>query len=402
MFRTLHTKAIASINPAFRVFLLAFLIRLTLVLLVPDLIPEPQDKLERYDPIALSLLEGKGFSLGNKPTAVAAPVYPAFLSVIYFFFGYSKTTLRIFLSFIDAGNCLLVYAIAKNFFGGRVPILAASTLAFHPSLIALVFTATSESLFIFLHTLFIYALCLAFHRPRVRGFLLSGTLLGLATLSRAVPLLLPTFIMPAFFLSDHKNHRRSMFYFTFFVLAFASVLSPWIIRNYFVFDRFVPVQSWGGMHFYWATPGKRGDRMIDRQKTATMDEIGRDAYYYGRALDRIRQAPVEFLKGMGGRFLQMWYKTHSGTHDTMLLFLNGGLVFLASVGITMIRNRWKELSLLWCIIAYYIVLHMFLIALARYLLPVIPILIIFAMIPINDFLNRWVILSSRLKSPAEI
>ncbi len=59
-------------KPAFRVFLFAFLIRLILVLLVPDLIPEPMDKLERYDPIALSLVEGKGFSLGNKPTAVAA------------------------------------------------------------------------------------------------------------------------------------------------------------------------------------------------------------------------------------------------------------------------------------------------------------------------------------------
>jgi len=391
-------------KPAFRVFLFAFLLRLTLVLLVPDLIPEPMDKLERYDPIALSLVEGKGFSLGNKPTAVAAPIYPAFLSVIYFVFGYSRTTVRVFLSVIDAGNCLLVYAIAKNFFGSRVPILAATTLAFHPSFIALVFTGTSESLFVFLHTLFIYVLCLAFHRQKVRSFLVSGILLGVATLCRAVPLLLPMFILPAFFVSDHKNYSRSFFRFTIFILAFAFVLSPWIIRNYLVFDRFVPVQSWGGVHFYFATPGKRGssDRIVDRERIATMDEVGRDKYYYSRGLERIRQAPVEFFKGMGKRFIQMWYKTHSGTYDATLLFLNGGLLFLATVGTTMIRRRWRELSLLWCVIAYYIVLHMFLIALARYLLPVIPILTIFAMIPINDFLNRWVILSSRLKSPAEI
>jgi hypothetical protein len=133
-----------------------------------------------------------------------------------------------------------------------------------------------------------------------------------------------------------------------------------------------------------------------------MDEVGRDEYYYSQALERIRQAPVEFFRGMGKRFIQMWYKTHSGTHDAMLLFLNGGLLLLAAGGIIMIRSRWKELSLLWCVIAYFIILHMFFIALARYLLPVIPILTIFAMIPINDFLNRWAILSSRLKSPAEI
>lgn len=404
MLRTLHTKTIASINPAFRVFLLAFLMRLTLVLLVPDLIPEPMDKLERYDPIALSLVDGKGFSLGDKPSAVAGPIYPAFLSVIYLFFGYSRTTLRVFLSLIDAGNCLLVYAIAKNFFGGRVPTLAAVTVAFHPSFIALVFTGTSESLFVFLHTLFVYALCLAFHQQKVRRFLLSGIFLGVATLCRAVALLLPVFILPAFFLSDHKNYGRGFFHFTIFILAFAFVLSPWIVRNYLVFDRFVPVQSWGGIHFYWATPGKRGsgERMRDRERTATMDEVGRDKYYYSRAFERISQAPVEFLEGMGSRFLQMWYRTHSGTHDAMLLFLNGGLMFFAAVGITMIRRRWKELSLLWCVIAYYIILHMVLIALARYLLPIIPILTIFAMIPIDDFLNRWAVLSNRVKSPARI
>jgi 4-amino-4-deoxy-L-arabinose transferase-like glycosyltransferase len=387
-----------------RIFIIAFILRFILVVVFPDLIPEPEDKLERYDPIALSLLEGKGFSLGDRSTAYAAPVYPAFLSVVYFLFGYSRTMLRVFLSLIEAGNCLLVYAIAKNFFAGRIPILAGVTLAFHPSFIALVFTGTSESLFVFLHTLFVYVLCFAFHKQTVRSFLLSGILLGVATLCRAVALLLPAFILPVFFVSDHKNHSRSFFHYTIFILAFAFTLFPWIVRNYLVFDRFVPVQSSGGVHFYWATPGKRGsgDGMTERERTATMDEIGKDEYYYSRAFERIRKAPAAFFEGMGRRFLQMWYKTHSGTHDATLLFLNGGLLFLATVGIAMIRSRWKELSLLWCVIAYYIILHMFLIALARYLLPVVPILTIFAMIPINDFLNRWVMLSSRLKSPAEI
>jgi len=50
----------------------------------------------------------------------------------------------------------------------------------------------------------------------------------------------------------------------------------------------------------------------------------------------------------------------------------------------------------------FLILQLFLRALARYRLPVIPIATIFAMIPVNDFLNRWLILSSRLKSPAGI
>ena len=391
-------------KPAFRIFLFAFLIRLTLVLLVPDLIPEPEDKLERYDPIALSLARGEGFSLRNRPTAEAAPVYPAFLAAIYMVFGHSKMALRIFLSLISAGHCLFFYFIAKRFFGDKIALLTASTLALHPSLIALVFTGTSEGLFLFLHAWFLCSLSAAFEQQAARKFWLSGILLGLTTLCRAVSLLLPGFILPLFALVYKKNLRLGSFYCLLFLIGFASVVAPWIVRNRLVFGGFVPVQTLGGIHFYWATPGRNDavEGAKERARLKAMDAIGKDQFYYNKALDNIRHSPLEFMKDMGRRLLQMWYKTHSGTHDAMLLFLNGGLLLLATVGITMIHSRWKDLSLLWFVISYYIILHMFLLALARYLLPVIPILTIFAMIPINELLNRWAILSSRVKSPAGI
>jgi len=391
-------------KPAFRVFLVAFLIRLTLVLVVPDLIPEPEDKLERYDVIALSLVRGEGFSLDHQPTAVAAPVYPTFLAAIYMGFGYSKIALRMFLSLISAGHCLLFYFIAKRFFGDKIAVLTALTLALHPSLISLVFTGTSEGLFLFLHAFFLLYFSAGFQQQTGRAFWISGMLLGLATLCRAVSLLLPLFTLPIFALAYKKNIKLGCFHYFLFLAAFALVVSPWIIRNSLVFGRFVPVQTLGGIHFYWATPGRNDpiERLKEKARLQTMDAVEKDQFYYHRALENIWNSPLEFTEHMGKRFVQMWYKTHSGTHDAMLLFLNGGLVFLATVGIAMSRRRWKELSLLWCVIAYYSILHMFLIALARYLLPVIPILTIFAMIPVNDFLNRWVILSSRLKSPAGI
>jgi hypothetical protein len=49
-----------------RIFIVAFLLRLILVVAWPDLIPEPEDKLERYDVIALSLARGEGSSLGDQ------------------------------------------------------------------------------------------------------------------------------------------------------------------------------------------------------------------------------------------------------------------------------------------------------------------------------------------------
>ena len=114
-------------------------------------------------------------------------------------FGQSQMALRIFLSLISAGHCLFFYFIAKRLFGGKISaLLTAATLALHPSLIALVFTGTSEGLFLFLHAWFLCSLSSAFEQQAARKFWLSGMLLGLTTLCRAVSLLLPVFMLPLF------------------------------------------------------------------------------------------------------------------------------------------------------------------------------------------------------------
>ena len=108
--------------------------------------------MDRYDPIAMSLLEGRGFAVKGEPTAIAGPAYPLFLAGIYALFGYAKNLARIFLSFIDAAHPLLFYLIAKRHFGGWVPVLTASVLIFHPFFIYEVFSMSSETLFFFLRS----------------------------------------------------------------------------------------------------------------------------------------------------------------------------------------------------------------------------------------------------------
>ena len=89
-------------------FLSAFLLRLLFVILVPlDAGDTPE-----YDDYALNLLGGFGFSANIK----RPPVYPLFLTVIYFFFGHNFLAVRVVQAVLDAATCVLVYLLGKKIF----------------------------------------------------------------------------------------------------------------------------------------------------------------------------------------------------------------------------------------------------------------------------------------------
>jgi hypothetical protein len=150
-----------------------------------------------------------------------------------------------------------------------------------------------------------------------------------------------------------------------------------------------------------ASPGE-GDEQEwrkDRKKVRQMDAIERDQFYYERGLERIKENPQGFLRTMGRRFLQMWYKTDSGRYENFLLLKNGSLLVLAVIGIIISRRKWRDLLLFLAVIFYYIGLHMVLVALVRYILPIIPIITVLAMVPINELFNRVAALAKLWPKP---
>lgn len=382
-------------NTALLVYIIAFLVRLSLVVFFPDLASESPDRLRRYDRIALSLARGEGLSIRGEPTAVAAPIYPFVLSIIYALFGYSTIVLRIFLSLIDAGHCLLFYLIARKYFGEKIPILTAIMLIFSPYTIYAIFTTNVETLFLFLHALFILYFSDSLQEKIPWKFLISGLLLGVATLCRAVPLLLPVFFLPVFVILYKDNIKSGLFYFAIFLFGFIFSITPWIVRNYLVFHRFVPIQTLGGYHLYIAGLKKNDyvdfSRNHERLKESDFSDVARDNLYYWESFKKIKENPMNFVKLMAERLFTMWHKTHSEKYDNLLIFLNSILLISAFTGIFINCQRWRSTVHLLIIVLYYINLHMIFIVIFRYILQVIPILIIFAMIPLNELLNRRVV-----------
>jgi 4-amino-4-deoxy-L-arabinose transferase-like glycosyltransferase len=292
---------------------------------------------------------------------------------------------------LDAGHCALFYHITRAYFDEKVAVLTAVTLIVSPLFIFSMFIAGTETPFSFLNALFLFVLTLALMNRKIHVFFASGIVLGLATLCRAVSILLPFFLLPVFFVRQNSRKEKFLQYAIFF-LGFVLTITPWIVRNYLVFHKFVPVQTLGGVHLYMAAPGAstKKDKITDWGKVGQLNSAERDQFFYSQAWKRIKQQPGQFLKGSVIRLGRMWYRTDSGRFEKPLLLANAVLIFFAIIGMVMCRKRWKDQLLFYVVGAYYVIVHMSLVGLVRYALPVIPLLTAFAMVPITSLIARTI------------
>jgi 4-amino-4-deoxy-L-arabinose transferase-like glycosyltransferase len=367
--------------------LLALAIRLAAVGLLAGIAPEQNDRVQRYDPIAYSLLAGEGFSLGGVPTAVSPPVYPLFLAAVYGVFGASEGAARIALAVVDAATVGLVFLLARRLFGTPTAVFAALGAAFLPYSIVQIVYGGSDTLFLLLHTAFLATFVHAWLSGRRGAFAAAGALLGAATLCRAVPLLLPVVLVALLLAAGRAPLRQRAVRAALLALCFSAVVAPWIVRNYLVFDRFVPVQTLGGLHLFLAVhEGGRHPGAAPGERQASLDAVASDRSLFERAVERIREDPGHYLRSSARRLVHMWSRTHSGRYEGWLLAANSALLALAAAGLAMARRRWRLLPLL-AVLAYYVALHTVLLAIFRYLLPVVPILLVLAAVPVAALLG---------------
>lgn len=362
-------------------FVAALVVRLLAVLLLPGALPERNDKTGRYDPIAASLLAGEGFALDGEPTALAPPAYPLLLAAVYVLTGGpSDLAPRLVLAGIDATSAALVAWLAFRLFGGRAALVAGVAAALLPYTVYQVLMAGSDTLFLALHAGFLVAVTAAWTRGRLRTWAAAGAVLGAATLCRAVPLLLPVGIAALVLVADRAPARRRIARAGVFLVVFAATLAPWTVRNWLVFDRLVPIQALGGVHLLMATG--RGAPTVDEPAAPRPDEsvLERDRRHYRLALERIADDPRRFLRRAGRRQVEMWSRTHSDRYEAPLLAANLLLLALAAAGLALADRRWRLLPLL-AVVLYYVALHTVLIAIFRYLLPVVPVLLVLAAVP---------------------
>jgi len=320
----------------------------------------------------------------------------AFFVTIFGKFG-GLTAFRVFQAIVQTGSLFLVFLIARKLFNSKVGLVAIiiSVLSIADYWVSnLILT---ETIFKFFILCLVYFSIYALEEQKSKYYVLGGVVLGLATLFRPTIATFPIVILYIWLLRKYKF--KTMLKYTAIVAAvFCLVLSPWWVRNYSIFHKFIPLTLATG------NPTLQGTYINYDQSSAKTDGLNYAQFQYPgteignnevemqivkyRLTNLVPKQPLEFLA---------WYTVGKANHQinypffwspkflgvnsvmaglwhalTLLLSIIGGIIFYLN------KKRNKIGTLAIATIVYFIVIYLPFFTMGRYFYPAMPFVIIFA------------------------
>lgn len=242
-------KRIQPYLPAAAIFCLALLVRIIYnVTVARGYIPEYDAS--SYNTIALNLINEHCFCQAAHAAAVGrAPFWPWLIAGIYILTGHDNAHARLFLCFIGASTCTIVYLWARDIFSKRIGIITGIIAALYPGLFIYDGWLYTESLYTFLLLIFGYFLYRLQCTAQLRWAGLSGLALAAASLTRPNGLLyLGLLFVWAILvirakLLPWRTTARGVLIVT---LLTVGLVAPWTVRNYAISHTFIPVATGNG------------------------------------------------------------------------------------------------------------------------------------------------------------
>ena len=172
------------------------------------------------------------------------PGYPIVIAIVWTLVGESNTSIQLLQIFCDALGAVLILLVAVELFPFAVGVLSGALVAFAPQFSWNSVLLLPDTLAVFPLILSIFFLTRAWKKPRLVWLLSAGVCVGLSCWLRANALLMaPFLVVSILLLFDRKQSLR--FAGTFLAGALL-VIAPLTIRNWIVFQHFIPVSLGAG------------------------------------------------------------------------------------------------------------------------------------------------------------
>jgi uncharacterized membrane protein YhaH (DUF805 family) len=349
--------------------------------------------------IAAALAAGLGFSAPYSgapiaPTAQQPPLYPVMLAAIFKVFGiYSVPSLwTAILMNILAGavTAVLLYYIGRHHFSENVGILAGWLWVLPWAYQIRAFSVSLTNAY--LAALGVAVLLLWFPQTLTTGWrwFVFGIYSGLLVLLQ--PSLLTIVVAYGGWLARSQTRSRRVLL---SVVGLLLVLTPWTIRNYEVFGRFIPLRDNFGLELWVGNrPGMTGTLDFsgdfpdnDPSSYARLGELPFMDAKLAEAKSFIMSDPAGFIARTFRRIPEFWYYPAS--------FLWTVVAFLGWIGAVVVcwkdRSQWSWLAMLCVFPVVYYVTHNF----AVYRHPIEPVVILMAAYCMVEMISLAVI--SRVK-----
>jgi len=348
---------------------------------------------------AKMILSGKGLMDLSYPV-FTPPLYAILIAIGSWISGQDQLPIKVLQIVADSATTCVVMQIAREILGSRTALISGGLLVVYPfSIYASLYIGT-ETLFAFFLSCFILFFLWATSSSRLVWYVLAGGALGVATLTRGTtqffPLLAPVLLV----LLYRTISKQVIVGYLGFCLCFALIIAPWTVRNYLVLKEVVPVATasqvflQGSHESFFTIDGKIQwfpkylSELEGRGISAPPPGAGTvlwDRYFFRAGLEnykiRAETDPLSLIPFMLLKFGRMWYATESGRNHPIILFANLPLYILAIVGVISLFRKRRAPQSIWIllfVIAYFSTLHLISLPLFRYVLPIMPYMIVLA------------------------
>ena len=210
---------------------------------------------KKYDEVGWNLAQGFGYVTNPEHTPLrdysifmVGPGYQFFLAGVYALFGHHLGIVWALQALLLAAAGYLTFLISRELFKKNwhpaIGIIAGACVALAPDLIMTSGMILADVLGVFLLTLSVW---LAFRyeaEPRLTVLLALSLVLGYAVMVRSVLLLLVPLCLVVFFV------KRRWLDAILFLVVLIVMFTPWTVRNYKTFDKFIPFNLAGHIDFW--------------------------------------------------------------------------------------------------------------------------------------------------------
>jgi hypothetical protein len=379
---------------------LALFLRLAAVFTQEESKRLPLSDAKQYDNMAVNIISGYGLAQTNGdervPTAYRTPVFPLFLAFVYAFFGHSYLAVKIIQAILGVLLCIIIFFIANIIYDNvRIGLIASFILAIYKPFVSGFYyyggpaVLYSEYFYAFIAGLTSLTLFLFIKKDKIFLGILSGIFIGATVLTRPEFVFYPMLLLLYLFCMSARKFARKFF----IVYLFISLtIAPWIIRNYIIFGKFIPLSTIGGYSFClgnnssanggWAFPSYQGE-IFENMEHMTEYEWTRLCFRKG--LEEWRNTPKRLPKLFIKKMIVHWAPFEDGKkifnpHYALILFLG-------SIGILFFRRHVIEEGILYVLFITTTLVAIVIWGDPRYRYAFEPYLIIFSALAIDNMFN---------------
>jgi 4-amino-4-deoxy-L-arabinose transferase-like glycosyltransferase len=365
--------------------------------------------------VGRSIALEQGFSNpygGNTgPSAWEPPLYPYLIGGVFKIFGvYTYASAWVLLSInslLASITTIPVYLIAQRTFGARVALWAARAWALNPYVWYWSIHWIWDTTFTPLMLALIFLVALEMEQwPGWRGWIVFGSLWGVGALANPTMLAFLPFCGLWVWRQRYRRRLPSLAGVALSSFVVFLVLSPWLVRNYETFGRFVFIRDDFGLQFRLGN-NKLADGMLiatlqpnlnklELEKFQRLGEIGYEADCRRLAFEWIRANPGQFAIISMKRLFYYWNGVPRPTDSTApwdfrsSLFLASSILAIWGL-VRALRQKRPGAWLFAGLVATYPATYYFVYPHARYRHPIEPELVILAVFLLCEVRSRTLV-----------